>query len=246
MTIVNFKLNKNSYPYKMQFNIEKYYLDAPAFFKFLKDDELDAVKKSMVSREIAKGEFLFQEGTTAKAIYVIQKGKVKIFQVSREGKESIISIYKSGDFFGYRLLLADDPVPLSAKAIENTVVWVFPGKLFFNLLDTSASFTKKLIVHLSKEFTAWVNKVALFSQYGVRERVAMSLLILERVYSTGRDLNQPVISITRDDLAAYVGTAKETLVRMLRQFKDEEIIRTKGSRIMIHNRGALMEMVSEM
>jgi CRP-like cAMP-binding protein len=231
----------------VQFDIDKYYLRSQPLFDFFSEGETRAIRKKMIRKELGKGEYLFEEGSFAKGIYLLLKGKVKIFQVNRDGSESIVYIYTKGDFFGYRLLLVDQPLALSAMAIENTAISIIPAELFFQLLDQSALFTKKLLVHLSLEFSAWINKVTVFSHYGVRERVAMSLLILDRIYQRDDDHSGPsLISIRRDDFAAYVGTAKETLVRMLRHFKDEKIISSKGTKISILKPEILLQIISEM
>lgn len=232
----------------MKFSIEKYHQSSPSIFDFLIGGDLNLIKKKMIRQEVKKGDYLFKEGNYARGIYIMLRGKIKIFQLKGDGKQSIVYIYKKGDFFGYRLLLADEPIPLSACAMENTVVNIIPGELFFDLLDSSSFFAKKLLAHLSKEFSVWINKMTIFSQYGVRERVAMSLLILARIYKKSENWpdHDVAIAINRDDFAAYVGTAKETLVRMLRQFKDDKIIITKGTKIIILKEGVLLSMVSEM
>jgi CRP-like cAMP-binding protein len=88
--------------------------------------------------------------------------------------------------------------------------------------------------------------MTIFSQYGVKQRVALSLLILNKVYQLRDDDNKPAqIAINREDFAGFVGTAKETLVRMLRTFKDDEVITTKGTKIIILKPTVLLKMVSE-
>ncbi|OFY84095.1 MAG: hypothetical protein A3F72_19645 [Bacteroidetes bacterium RIFCSPLOWO2_12_FULL_35_15] len=230
----------------MGFNIEKYYLKSSLLFDFLSAQETKLVKNKLIRKEYFKGEFLFKERSFSKGIYIIRKGKVKIFQTNSEGKQSIVYIYKKGDFFGYRPLLADEPHPVSAVAMDTTVISFISKDLFFNLVAKSATLDKQLLVTLSKEFSVWINKMTIFSQYGVKERVALSLLILNEVYQRNENNSYPVnISINRDDLAGFVGTAKETLVRMLRNFKDEKIITTKGTKINILKHKALLNIVAE-
>jgi CRP-like cAMP-binding protein len=117
--------------------------------------------------------------------------------------------------------------------------------MFLKILERSDTLAKKLLVNLSKEFSVWINKATLFSQYKVKERVALSLLILDKVYSKDGS-KKAVISINRDDFASYVGTAKETLVRMLRYFKDEGIIASSRTNITILKPRLLMNMVEDM
>jgi len=230
----------------MEFNLEKYHLKSVSIFDFLSRDESIYINNKLIRKEYYKGETLFKEKSYSKGVYIVRKGKVKIFQTNSEGKQSIVYIYKKGDFFGYRPLLADDPNPVSASAIDNVVVAFIPKETFLAVLHKSSTLAQELLVNLSKEFSVWINKMTIFSQYGVKERVALSLLILSKVYQRTDDKTKEVqIALNRDDFAGFVGTAKETLVRMLRVFKDQKIITTQGTKIKILKYRVLLSMVSE-
>jgi len=230
----------------MEFNIEKYHLKSSSLFDFLTPSEAQLVRDKMIRREYEKGVYLFRENSYSKGVYLVRKGKVKIFQTNSEGKQSIVYIYKKGDYFGYRPLLAEEPHPVSAVAMDNLVIAFIPRDLFSNLLSKSSHLARKLLGVLSKEFSVWINKMTIFSQYAVKERVALSLLILNKIYQrSDENIKAVSISINRDDFAGFVGTAKETLVRMLRTFKDEEIIVTKGTKIKILKYRTLYNMVAE-
>lgn len=229
----------------MEFNIEKYHLKSSSLFDFLSPQEAQLVRYKMIRKEYEKGEYLFRENSYSKGVYLVRKGKVKIFQTNSEGKQSIVYIYKKGDYFGYRPILADEPHPVSAVAMDNLVISFIPRDLFSSLLSKSSHLARKLLGVLSKEFSVWINKMTIFSQYAVKERVALSLLILSKIYQrSDENIKAVSISINRDDFAGFVGTAKETLVRMLRTFKDEEIIMTKGTKIKILKYRTLYNMVS--
>lgn len=231
----------------MEFKIDKYYLKSDSLFDSLLKDELFIMKSKMSRKEYLKGEYLFKENSYSKGIYVVKKGKVKIFQMTGDGRESIVYIYKKGDYFGYRPLLADEPHPVSAMAMDKVVISFIPKEIFFSLLNKSQAFANKLLTNLSKEFSVWINKMTVFSQYAVKERVALSLLILNRVYQRGKNpTGKVIIAIGRYDFAGFVGTAKETLVRTLRFFKDEKIITTKGTKIILLKYKTLLNMTSEM
>ncbi len=231
----------------MEFNIEKYHLKSSSLFDNLTKEELLFVKGKLVRKEYLKGEVLFKEKSFSKGIYILRKGKIKIFQTNHDGKQSIVYIYKKGDFFGYRPLLAEEPNPVTAMALDNCVISFIAKDVFLNVLAKSPTLAKSLAVTLSKEFSVWINKMTIFSQYGVKERVALSLLILNQVYRRSEgETKSALITINRDDFSGFVGTAKETLVRMLRIFKDEKIIETRGTKIVILNPTALLNIVSEM
>ena len=231
----------------MNFDIDKYHLKSNALFDNLSVEDLAVVKKKWNKAEYQKGDVLFKEKSYSKGIYVVRKGKVKIFQSNADGKQSLVYIYKKGDYFGHRPLLANEPHPVSAVVMINAVITFIPKETFFTILNRSSGFAKSLLHDLSKEFTVWVNKTTLFTQFGLRERIALSLLILHKIYQ--RDENSTkvtVITIGREDFASFVGTAKETLVRMLRKFKDEKLITSRGSKIIILKHKALMNLLESL
>lgn len=231
----------------MEFNINRYHLKSSSLFDFLSPTESKLIKNKSVRREFNKGEYLFKEKSYSRGVYIVRKGKVKIFQTNTKGKQTIVYIYKKGEFFGYRPLLANEPQPVAAVAMDNVVISFIPKDVFLNVLNGSAILAKKLLVSLTQEFSVWIDKMTIFSQYGVKKRVALSLLILNKVYQKNDESSTDVsILINRDDFAGFVGTAKETLVRMLRTFKDEKIIVTKGTKIIILKPRALMNMVAEL
>ena len=123
---------------------------------------------------------------------------------------------------------------MSAKSLEDSVVSFISIDSFLKVLNKSSVLPNKLLRNLSHEFTVWINRISAFGQKGLRERIALSLLILSQKYKKkGKDHLPVIISISREDFANYLGTYIEPLVRALRAFKDEKIIRTEGRRIFI-------------
>jgi CRP-like cAMP-binding protein len=231
----------------MAFNFEHYRLRSVSFTSMLTPKEAAFVNAHAVTREYRKGQLLFREGTFSRGIYILRKGRVKIHHCNTDGKLSIIYIYQKPDFFGYRPLLADEPHPVTATAMENVSLTFIPKRIFDSLLERSHTFTKKLLTSLASEFTVWTHKIAVFSQFPVRKRVALALLILSNIESLGQiKARQASLQIGRDDFAGFVGTAKETLVRTLRHFKEQGTIATAGKRIIILNAAALAEELNAM
>ncbi len=230
----------------MEFEIDKYHLRTTELFESLNPDNLARIKSKLVRKEYEAGEYLFREKSYPKGIYLVRKGKIKIFQTNAEGRQSIVTIYKKGDYFGHRPLLAEEENPVSAVAITSSVLSFLNREEFFYQLDRSPEFSKSLLQNLSKEFSIWVNKSTVFAQYGVKARTALSLLILSEIYQREENQKNVVININRDDFAAFVGTAKETLVRMLRLFKDEGIIKSSGSKITVLKPRALLNIIEAM
>jgi CRP-like cAMP-binding protein len=242
LTIVNLLPLNYLYLYEMEFNAESYQLKSLSFYDMLLPEEAKFARKKTVRMEFRKGQTIIREGTFSKGIYIVKKGKVKIHTSNSEGKESILYIYKRGEFFGYRPLIANEPNPVSATALEPVVVGFIPRDVFSDLLDSSPVLAKRILTSITSEFSVWINKVTLFSQHAVKERVAMALLILSRVYQSGSNPKSKVtMDIKREDLAAYIGTAMETVVRMLRIFKQGGIISARGTKITIHKPEVLID-----
>ena len=229
----------------MNFTTEKYYLKSSSFFEHLSKKELSYIKSKMIRKEFKPGQILFKEGTYSRGIYIVKKGKIKIFQTNGEGKESIVYLYRKNDYFGYRPLVGDDPHPTSAAAVDNVVVSFIPAESFLELLEGSTALAKRLLINLSKEFSIWINKLSTFSTSSVKERVAISLLIFNEIYHLENSKNKyTTISLNRNDFAAFVGTAKENLVRILRVFKDEKIISSKRTNLVVLDQKALLEFLN--
>jgi|GEM_PF-355644 len=229
--------------YAMKFTIEKYHLKSLSFLDLLLPSEKNGIKTEMVRKEFLRGEYIFKEDTFSRGIYIVRKGKIKIFQTGEAGKQSIVYFYRKGDFFGHRPILANETHPVSAVAIDNVVVSFISKELFLKLLQKSDNLARELLNNLSKEFSVWVNKMTVFTQFNLKKRVALTLLILHNVYQRSVSSGKVVISIGREDFASYVGTAKETLVRMLRHFKDDGIIVANGTNITIINMKGLLRLI---
>jgi CRP/FNR family transcriptional regulator, polysaccharide utilization system transcription regulator len=226
----------------MEFNVEKYQLKSLSFYEMLLPEEAKYARRRSERLEFKKGQTIIREGTFSKGIYIVRKGKVKIHNSNSEGKESILYIYRRDEFFGYRPLVANEPNPVSATALENVVVTFIPKETFVELLDSSPVFARRILASITSEFSVWINKITLFSQHAVKERIAMALLILSRVYQRGPgSRSKVVIDMKREDLAAYIGTAMETVVRMLRVFKDGGIISSRGTKITINRPEVLLD-----
>lgn len=213
--------------------LANYYFKAGSLLDGLPKEEFRALKENMSRITVRKDTILLSEGRLSKGVYILRKGKVKIFQTSREGKQQIPYIYTKGEYFGYRPLINNTPSPVSAASLEECVLSFIPKKAFMEVLSSSQHLSYKLLENLSHEFTVWINKLTMFSQQSVKERLALSLLILNEKYRIN-DSKQPAeINLSREDLANFVGTAVETLVRMLQHFKEQKVIVTRGRKIIV-------------
>ena len=226
----------------MDLNISKYYFSTGSFFEGLSKEHFRQLKSKMQRVEKKKGELIFKKGTLSKGVYILRKGKIKIYQVNQDGKSQILYIYKKGDFFGYKPLLCNETHPVTAAVLEDAVISFIPKHPFLEVLNVSSQLSNKLLFNLSHEFTVWVNATTAFAQQTVKERFALILLILNEKYKTEGDKNPVELNLSREDLASMVGTATESVIRTLSDFKEEKLIEIRDKQVVILNPDKLARM----
>lgn len=201
-----------------------------------------ALQKLSESKEIHrfhKKDFLFKEGDHPRRLFFIAKGKVKVFRTNEAGKEYISKVYATGAFLGYNALLAKTPYQESAVAIEEAEISYIPKDDFLALLYGDRNFSAQFIKMLANDVEEVEEKLLSLAYNSIRKRVAEALLELHE----NIDPDSPIeITILREDLAAMVGTAKESVIRTLSDFKSEGLINVKGSNITILDLAKLQQM----
>jgi CRP-like cAMP-binding protein len=192
--------------------------------------ELSLISVGKVYQVYQKGQVIFRKGSRPSGLYCIREGKVKLSKVTGDGKEQIIRLAKEGDVLGYRALMINDSYATTAIALTDCVVCQVPRTDFFSIIEQNAQFSHSLMRLLAKALGEAEERIMHTAYKPVRERLAEALLLLHHIYqpSTPGEFSIPV---SREDLAALMGTAKETASRLLSEFRDEGMVRTQGSRI---------------
>ena len=198
------------------------------------EEDFDKLTQHAVDEYYEKGEQIFKEGMVPTGIYYIREGKAKKYKIDNFGKQQIIYVANAGELIGYHANLAAERYPDSAAALEQSVISFIPQIDFMEVLEQSTVLSKRLLMTLSHEFGVLANNISVFAQRPVRERIAITLLVLrEKFKNDGIENSEIEINISRDDIANMAGTSRENTVRLLRDFKDEQLIETKGRRIRI-------------
>ena len=197
-------------------------------------EELKKLSEKRKVKHFKKKETIYSEGNLPNYLFFLAKGKIKTFKAHEYGKEFITSLYKQGDFFGYVSLLEESIYPDSAEALEDSEVYLIPKEDFHSLIHSNFAVMKKFVKMLSDDITEKETQLVNLAYSSVRKRVAEALVLLESRYKANQNENFSM-SIAREDLANIVGTATESLIRTLSDFKDEEMIEIKGSQITIKN-----------
>jgi len=183
-----------------------------------------------------KGQVLFLEGTQPMGLFCISEGKVKIYKTDDSGREQIVRLAKDGDFLGYRALLSGENYNSSATILENAKVCFIPKSSFTDLISKDQDFQNKLMQAVCHDLGVMEQKMADMANKTVRQRLATTLLMLKNSYGIDGDQKTEIdIALTREDLAKIVGTATETLIRLLSDFKKDGLIDINGKKISIVN-----------
>ena len=201
-----------------------------SIFSDLTDEEIMDLNSSKRCNIYEKGKVIFHEGNRVHGIYCVSKGKIKLYQLGAEGKEQIIRFGLPGDVIGYRALLSDEPLSASAESIEDAVVCFVPKEHVFKMLRENQSFNFKMLKELSHELGESVKTITDLAQKPVRERLAETLLMLKDTFDLD-DEKTIQVKLSREELANIVGTATESVIRLLSEFKKEGLIAIEGRNI---------------
>lgn len=223
----------NNFPYS------KYNFNNQDLLSGLTTAECDRLTANKEILNFKAGTQIFKEGTEPKGIYRVLSGKVKKYTATNFGTDHIFYICGENEYLGCHAILSEEEYPDSATALLDCEVAFIPKNDFLNVVSTSHVLSQRLLKNLSHEFGVFLNATKILARYTVRERTAINLLILQRKFSVKESLKE--IEMNRDDLASMVGTAKESLVRMLKDFKEEKLISTKGRIIFIEDLEGLVK-----
>ncbi len=205
-----------------------------SLFHFCHLRELDAIDERKTCSTYKRGQIIFQEGTNPFGLFCINEGKVKLYKYASDGKEQIVRIAKAGDFVGYSSLLANQRYHLTAQALEDAQVCMIPKDEIQSVMSKNHNFADQMIQLLGRSVNDSVDRMADMAYKPVRGRMAEALLFLNTFY-INEDNEEGTITMTREDLASFVGTVKETAIRILKEFKEDKLISTQKSDIMIHD-----------
>ena len=230
LSAIETRLNKNELLRK------QFAKNVDGIYEFLNEAKnFDSLKQLSESRDLRlykKKDTIFHEGMYPKGVYFIHKGKIKIFQKNDQGKELISSLHKAGDFFGFLSLMKDEQYIHSAAALEDTEIYMIPKDDFISIIYKNTEVARKFIELLSDNLLENEQQLMRLAYNSVRKRVAEALVKLSDTYKNEAD-RQFSMNVSREDLANLVGTAKETVIRTLSDFKEDRYIDILGSTITI-------------
>jgi CRP-like cAMP-binding protein len=208
---------------------KQYAANASGLDEFIEDAQrvlnLNDLAKDRKVKTYKKKTGIYMEGELPNNLYFVKSGNVKSFRTNADGKELIISLYKEGDFFGYEAILENSNYGESAMALEDSELTVIPRHDFLTLLHGHPEISRTFVSMLCKKIAEKEAQLLNLAYNSVRQRTAEALLKIHTLKE--KDL----VSISRDDLAKMVGTASESVIRVLSDFREEGIISIDGGKI---------------
>ncbi|MEO7524318.1 MAG: response regulator, partial [Ferruginibacter sp.] len=186
---------------------------------------------------------IYLEGNHPYKLFFVKTGKVKTYITNDDGKSLTTGLFAGGDFFGYTAILEANVYKDTAETIDDSIIVDIPANEFTKLLYNDVGATKKIIQILSKNISEKEDQLLSIAYNSLRKRVATALLTLHKKFAGTGDENF-VLNFSREDLANIAGTATESLIRTLSDFKNEKLIGTAGSKITILDEKKLSNMIN--
>lgn len=206
--------------------------------KTLSKDELIRISGCKTSKIIRKGEVIFEEGETLNGVYCVRDGICKLTKLSANGKDQIIKLVVKGELLGQRSIVSDESANLKATALNDMEVCFIPKAEILSDLKKNPDFTLDVLQHMAHDLKEADDIIVNMAQKSVRQRLAEALIHIHDSFGTNPDGTLSVI-LSREDFASIVGTATESAIRVLSQFKKEGYISTIGKQIKIEDLNGL-------
>lgn len=205
-------------------------------------EELKTVSDSKTTKTIKKGQPLFEEGDKLNGVYCVRNGVSKLSKLSANGKDQIVKLATKGEVLGQRSVIAEESTNLSAVAVSDMEVCFIPKESITHTLQRNPNFTLEVLRHMAHDLKEADDVIVNISQKTVKQRVAEAFLYLRNNFGEDKD-GFLALTLSREDISNVVGTATESAIRIISEFKKKGLIRTSGKKIGIKDERKLIEMV---
>lgn len=214
--------------------IEQILATLPLFSEF-SENELNEVAESTTIKLYKKHDFIFTEGEAYHGFYIVLEGKIKVYKLSADGKEAIVHLVKPFDPFAEVALFENRTTyPVNAQTIEDSLLIYISRDGFLKFLEAHPQLNFKIISGFTKKLRELTNRLESLTLNEVSSRLAHYLVEEYRnAPVTEKGLPSFTITISKSDLAVYLGTALETLSRTLKKFQDDGLIVVKGKTVIL-------------
>lgn len=204
-------------------------------------DELKQVSDTKITRKIKKGDSLFEEGEKLKGVYCVRDGVSKLSKLSANGKDQIVKLAAKGEVMGQRSVIAEESANLSAVAVNDMEVCFIPKEAIVNTLHKNPDFTFEVLRLMAHDLREADDVIVNMSQKTVKQRIAEAFLYLKKNY--GEDQNGFLnLTLSREDIANVVGTATESCIRIISEFKKKGMLKSSGKKLGIADEKKLQDL----
>jgi CRP-like cAMP-binding protein len=211
------------------------------YFENVNDEILAEISQGMELFQYEHGEAVFWEGEASKGLHIIKAGSVKLFKVSQQGREMVINVLGELESFNEVPVFDEEPNPVNVSTLENSQIWIVTAESIRASLYKYPEVTRVVILNLSKNLRMLVGKVEELSFYQVTTRLARLITNLPE----SQLLGEASIRLTRDDLAARLGTVREVVARSLKELERSGAVQVSRRKIEISDRERLREWAQE-
>jgi CRP-like cAMP-binding protein len=207
-------------------------------FRHLGPEELQEISLNKITESHKRGSVVYEEGNRIKGFYCVQKGIVKIYKTGIDGKEQIIRFAKPGDVIGYRSIVSNEPACTTTEVLEECILCHIPAEILLKLIQRNGNFAVELMKLTCKELGEANSYITDIAQKTVKERLAEILIHLDEEFGED-ELGVLSVSLTREELSNIVGTATESIIRLLSEFKNRGFLELNGRKIKILDKPGL-------
>ena len=202
--------------------------------KTLSKEELFRMSNCKTTKVVKRGEVIFSEGDKINGVYCVKDGICKLSKLSENGKDQIVKLYFKGDLMGQRSVLGEETTNLTATAINDMEICFIPKSEIMQDLEKNPNFSMEVLKQMAQDLRDSDNTIVNMAQKSVKKRLADALIYMYNNFGVDKNYFLNVI-LSREDYANMVGTATESAIRILSQFKNEGLISTSGKQIKIED-----------
>lgn len=210
-----------------------------AIFSGLTDEDLIQFNLNKSNTYYKKGEMIFSENEKPRGLFCVSSGKIKISFKGINGKDQILRFAKTGDIFGYRALISQDKYHGNATAMEDSAICIIDKDFFLQYYFLKPQLNRAVFNKMSDDLKKAENSIVSLSQKNVRERLAEALLFYMTSYGFEEDDETLNVVFSREEIADFVGTSTEGIIRLLSEFNRDSIVKLVGKKIKILNKDKL-------
>jgi len=207
--------------------------------KALTKEELMRVSACKTTQVIKKGDTIFEEGDTLNGIYCIRDGVCKMTKLSENGKDQVVKLALKGGMIGQRSLVSGEPSNLTATAVNDMQICFVPKNEILEDLQKNPNFSMDVLKNMAIDLKNSDDQLVDMAQKTVKQRLANTLVYIQHKFGNDAE-GYTILTLSREDYASIVGTATESAIRILSQFKKEGLISTKGKQIKIEDEAGLL------